>query len=485
MHPVFDTQHGVDLEQSPVEARRARVDDVALSRLQLAAVREALLGHDRLAAGLPQASDQPRAKHPVGPTKLGNPGVGAAAFMHVCIPYFIQKYADKTYTPVIIAANTEKLPPEIESFQADTVTQAASKAKEIGCDYFVFRPRQNEEDNILDHIDKIKMPSIGDSQLTPLTPHMRKMVKSKYFKSLVCIGREQYDFLMDTPLKPKLSYIDNGVHVESCWLDCDTKDITKDPNLVVYMGALVPVKSFHVLAEAWPKVLKRCPEAKLSVIGSVKMYGDNLSVGPLGVADENYERQHIIPHLCDKEGNLHPSVTFHGQMGREKYDLLRRASIGIANPTGRTETCCVSAVEMSACKTAIVSGAYYALLDTVLHKETGLLGRGIDQLVDNICQCIENPDLAKTLGENGFERAMQQYDFEPVTHRWVELFEALKHNKQPRPIGRLKNIFYHFKCLRIANTILQSTIGRLIYWPSVYEAQTLVYKVLKSLKLKS
>lgn len=412
----------------------------------------------------------------------GNPGVGASEFIQVCIPYYIEKYAGKDCDAVILASHTDKLPPHITSFQANSVTDAASKAKEIGCDYFVFRARQNEEDHILDHIDQIKMPSIGIAHLTPFIAHARKIAKSKYFKTLVCVGREQYDSLIDSPMRPKLTYIDNGVDVRSCWLGSDMDDYVKDPNLVVYMGALVPVKGFHILAEAWPQVLRRCPDAKLSVIGSVKMYGDDMAVGPLGVADEKYENNHIIPHLCDDDGQLDPSVTFHGQMAEEKYELMRRANVGIANPSGQTETCCVCAVEMSACKTVVVSGAYYALLDTVLDKQTGLLGRGVDALVDNICTCLENPEYAKTLGQNGFERVLKQYDYEPVTHRWIELFQLLEANELPKPIGRLKNMFYHFKILRFANAALQSTIGRIMYWPSVFEAQTATLKVLKSVK---
>lgn len=415
----------------------------------------------------------------------GNPGTGACEYLHVAIPYFIHKYCSKVVQPVILAPYIDKLPSTVEAYQVNSVIEAATKAKDVGAQFFVFRPRLNEEDNILDHIDAIQMPSIGRAALTPYPPHLKKMAASKYFKSLVCVGREQYDFLMDHPIKPKLAYIDNGVHLDSCWMNA--QDVEKDPRLVVYMGALVPMKGFHQLAEAWPKVLRQFPDAKLSVIGSVKMYGDKNTVGPLGVAHEDYERQHIIPHLCDVQGRLHPSVTFHGQMGREKYDLIRKALIGVVNPTGQTETCCVSAIEMSACKTAVVTGAYYALLDTVLHQKTGLLGRGTDDLAKNICTCLADPDYTKNLGENGYNRVKAQYDFSAVAPRWVELFESLQHDCLPKASGRLKNILYHYKALRIINIPLQMALGSVVLWPSVYDCQIWVHgklRYLKSLKEK-
>ena len=303
------------------------------------------------------------------------------------------------------------------------------------------------------------------------------MARSKYFRSLVCVGREQYDFLIDTPLKPKLAYIDNGIHIESCLPSLRT--IKKDPNLVVYMGALVPTKGFHQLAAAWPKVLERHPQAKLSVIGSVKMYGDNLKVGPLGVADEVYEKQFIIPYLCDEGTAVHKSVTFHGQLGMEKYKILQRASIGVANPTGQTETCCVSAVEMSACGIAVVTGAYYALLDTIIHMKTGLLGRGIEDLTENLCKCLSDPKLVQTLGENGKNRASQKFDFSEVAPQWQKLILCLQQNKQLPLQGKFKNVTYHFKLLRLLNYPLQSSLGKWVYWPSTFELQSFAQKLLR------
>lgn len=400
----------------------------------------------------------------------GNPGVGACEYLHVAIPFFLERYCGKEIDPIILAPHIDKLPTVLQVFQTESIIDAAKKAKELEADFFVFRPRQKEESEILDVIDTLELPAIGRAALTPYPEHVRKMASSKYFKALVCVGREQYDSLVDTPLKSKLAYIDNGLHVQSCWNDVEDNQ-QKDPRLVVYMGALVPMKGFHVLAEAWPKILKEVPDAKLSVIGSVKMYGDNLKVGPLGVADDTYERQYIIPYLCNSKGQIDPSVTFHGQMGREKFEIIRRASVGVANPTGQTETCCVSAVEMSACKTSVVSGAYYALLDTVLHNKTGLLGRGVDALARNISMCLRDPALVTRLGQAGYDRACHQYDFSVIAPRWNELFVLLKKGKIPQVQGRIKNLFYHYKCLRLVNSLFQKTFGEFMFWPSLFEIQ--------------
>lgn len=399
----------------------------------------------------------------------GNPGTGASEYMSVAVPYFITKLNELAEPVQIFAPVADKLPSNVVAHQCATIRDAAIKAKEVGIDYFVFRPRIHEEDNIIDILDEIELSSVGCAQLTPHPTHIRKLANSASFKAFSCVGREQYDYLMDSPIYKKLAYIDNGVHVDSCLIG---PQVQKDPNLVAYMGALVPQKSFHVLAEAWPKVLEQVPEAKLSVIGSVKMYNQDSKLGPLGVAEEGYERSGIIPHLTNADGELNPSVTFHGQMGAEKYEILRRSSVGVANPTGATETCCVAAVEMAACGAAVVSGAYYALLDTVLHEKTGLLGRGVDELAANIVTLLKDPERARKMGDAGQKRAREKYDFSAVAPQWLALFRSLDNNKIPVPDGRLRNIFYHQKIIRLMNRQMRTVLGARSNWPSVHEAET-------------
>ncbi len=396
----------------------------------------------------------------------GNPGTGAAEYLHVALPYFIQEYTGiKCH---IFAHHINHLPKEVQAHKVSSIRDAAAKAKQLNMSCFVFRPRVQEEDSILDYLDEINLFAIGRAALTPSPEHIRRMARCKAFKILVCVGREQYDYLLDTPIHDKISCINNGVVTSAC---SGVDKIEKDLTLVTYMGALVPQKGFHLLAEAWPKVIQSFPDAKLSVIGSVQMYNEKSTMGPLGVAEEFYERGHILPHLTTTDGKLHPSVQFHGRLGKEKYEILRKSLVGVANPSGQTETCCVSAVEMAACEVAVVSGAYYALLDTVYDGETGLLGETVTDLGNNIVSLLKNPPRAIDMGFRGKKRAFEEYDFFIIAPKWAYLFQNVSLGKQSPPSGRPKNIFKHLKFLRILNTIPQKTIGRLFYWPSVQEVE--------------
>lgn len=403
-------------------------------------------------------------RHP----ELGNPGTGAAAYLHVALPYFIGKYSAGAIETHIFAQHTGLLPEGIPCHAVDDVRDAANKAKASGMDIFVFRPRVREENHILDLLDELDLPSIGRAALTPSPEHVRRMSKSSAFKALVCVGRQQYDSLIDSPLYSKLVQINNGLNVASCRTD---GDVPRDSSLVVYMGALVPQKGFHLLAEAWPRVVERVPHAKLSVIGSPKIYDETASLGSLGVADAEFERRYIVPNLTDGSGVLHPSVTFHGKMGTEKYDLLNRALVGVPNPSGRTETFCVCAAEMSASGAAVVSGAYYGLLDTVEHGVTGLLGRTVSDLASNIIHLLENPNKAKALGEAGQLYAFDRFDFSVVSQKWVQLFVETSSGNSRRLILPTKNLGKHLKLLRVINVPFQRVLGRVLNWPSVQEIE--------------
>jgi len=410
----------------------------------------------------------------------GNPGTGAAHYLHVALPYFMQQHDKRVSKVIILAQHIHKFPETIESYKISTVSEAAKKAKELNVDYFIFRPRQREEENILSVIDELKLPSIGRAALTPIPAHQRDMAASKYFKALVCVGRVQYDSLSDSPISGKLALIENGFY--NSQFD-EFKQITKEENMVVFLGALTKQKSFHVLAKAWPKVIERIPTAKLKVIGSAKTYSSDAKVGPLNIASPEYEKKYIIPYLCDKNGDLHSSVEFLGNLGREKLPLMKSANVGVVNPTGTTETSCVSAIEFQAAGTPVVTGAYHALLDTVKDKKTGLLSFNDEGLARDICHLLENKKLAQDMGTAASIYAVKRYDFKNIAPKWINLCGQLSDNSKLKFQYSLRHFFRHAKFLRLMNRPLQLIIGKSLFWPSISEVTDLLRTIRSRVKV--
>src|SRR5699024_7181730 len=126
-----------------------------------------------------------------------------------------------------------------------------------------------------------------------------------------------------------------------------------------------PAKSFHVLAEAWPLVVKEIPEARLWVIGSSGVYGLNSGLGDRGLAEKCYEERFI-----SSLSTVLDSVTFYGNVGKDKCSILKQVKVGVINPSG-VGTFGISAVDFSSMEIPVISRNRYGVKDVVLQNRTG------------------------------------------------------------------------------------------------------------------
>jgi len=416
-------------------------------------------------------------------TELGNPGCGGTEYLFAATPYYLARQSDGSCQPVLLANDIARLPNNVETAQVKDVYDAARKAKGLGADVFIYRPYYNNKNiDILDLIDKLQLPTVGWAHVSLQSYYLRKMASSAYFKVLVCVEHEQYDQVQDTLLaaKKKATFIVNGFDVDKFRLENPPE---KDERLVVYLGALVPQKGFHLLAKVWKRVLERVPDARLTVIGSGALHNHASKLGSWGVADSDYEKRYIIPCLGNDNGKPHPSVHFAGNLGLEKKEILHRALIGVPNPTGVTENCSGSALELQACGTAIVSGAYWGMLDTIEHGITGLLGKTEQDLVDNICTFLEKPEKAKCVGVKGINFVRQKYNWDGVITNWVSLFDNIIHDRPLHRIPFKNNFKDHYKWIIFLNRFLQIYLGRFIFYPSLLEIRESIISVRSVLKL--
>ncbi len=409
----------------------------------------------------------------------GNPGCGGNEFLYAVLPYYLAKFNGEDCEPVLLANHTLKLPFNVGHIKADDVYDAARKAKESKCDFFIYRAKRKEELDVLDLIEELKLPTICWAHITPTTPVLRKMAQTPSFKAMVLTEGEQFDQSQDSPLATKIALIVNGFDWEGFALK---NPPIKDHKSVIYLGALVRQKGFHVLAKAWPKVLQRVPDAKLTVIGTGALYNASAKLGPWNIADVIYEEKNIIPYLSGPDGKPHPSVYFAGKLGHEKKEIIAKALIGVPNPTGDTENCPGSVVEIEALGTAVVTGAYWGMMDTVVHGVTGLLGRTEEDLVNNICHLLENPGQAIEMGQSGIRFVRERYNYQKASAEWMQLFKTIQNNQKIVQAPFKRNIFRHYKLFIMVNRPLQILFGRFIQWPSVSDMRIWGFRKLQKLK---
>ncbi len=375
----------------------------------------------------------------------GNPGIGGSEFTIITIPYYLNKYYPENKVSFIIYATDPKNLPESFDKKKKVLNEidALEKSNDDNCDILLARISVNDiGKKFIAIADKLKPKVILRGNNTPYTL-LNKIAKSKQIKVFQCVSREQYDSLRDHKIFYKSTYIFNGFNTKHFI----PKTIDKSSYNVCYIGNIIPSKGFHLLAKAWPKIKKKFPRAKLDVIGSGILYGNNIVLGKWGIAEENYEDR-FMRYLLDESGKIQEDVRFHGLLGKEKIKILQNARVGVPNPSGKTENCPASAIDFQACGTAVVTTADYGFLDTVLHKKTGLLGKGQAKLIKNILFYLNNQEAAEKDGKNGIDFINERFNFKTISAQWLETFNIIAADKKIKIIPMKENIFYRGKIAR-------------------------------------
>lgn len=405
----------------------------------------------------------------------GNPGIGGTQFSAIAVAYYLNEFYPEQLEILLLANITELLPPSLQSYQVVDAVDAAAKSEHEGCDIFIFRtPFLNQE--LYEKLCSLKVKAIARSDNFPNIEQLNRMVNCPQIKCHVCVGQEELDIYRDHQIFKKTTRIFNCINVESYE---SKKESLKQGNTVVYLGSLLPPKGFHVLARVWRDILKKRADTKLIVMGSGQLYDRNQKLGKWGVAEETYEANYIRPFLSDDNGNIMDSVHFTGLLGTEKTKILQNADVGIVNPTGKGETFCISAVEIQACGTPVVSAAKGGLLDTVVHGKTGLLGRSDRDLIRNILYLLDNPDVARQFGQNGINFVREEFDHRLIVKEWLDLFIDIYNDRPPKPQPMKSNYMYQAKFIKEGMRILKKNVPLLKNFPAVVEIKPLVKQTVK------
>lgn len=231
---------------------------------------------------------------------------------------------------------------------------------------------------------------------------------------IINVGREMNDLYRDHPAFKKSCYIYNCVKTAGAEKMVNTHPFRKRDKIVTYIGSIVPFKGFHILAQAWPEVLEKEPTAQLYVIGSGKLYNQGCKMGRYGIAEESYEN--LIMQYLSRDGVLLDSVHFMGILGKDKNEILLKTKVGVPNPSGITETFCISAVEMQLMGAVVTTIKAPGYLDTV---KNGHLFDSVDDLASNIIELLNS-------NESNYSQALSYFEsnFSPesVIPRWEKLF---------------------------------------------------------------
>lgn len=350
----------------------------------------------------------------------GNPGVGGTEYMFAAIPYALQQAVQASGSPheiVLLANSTARLPEGLATACATDDTLGATAAR-LGLDAVVIR--YSAANLRLGAALPAACAAVYWTHNFVPRAELTQLARAPYVKAIVCVGTEQLHFYRDHSAYAKSVVIFNGYPVRhfADHVAPGVAPFASRGHEVTFLGNIVDFKGFHLLADAWPRVVAAVPDAHLNVIGGARLYDRSQSLGPYGIAEKSYEER-FMPALVGSDGKILPSVTFHGVLGNEKDAILNRTRVGVPNPSGVSETFCIAALELQLWGAVIATIDYGGFRDTV--GATGVLYRTPAELADAIIRQLRRTDNAY----EAFVDFARRFDFEAVALDWLRLFDAL------------------------------------------------------------
>ncbi len=372
----------------------------------------------------------------------GNPGIGGTPYLIILIATELAK-RDNGLDVTLFVNSKGIFHENLNIIQVDDCVQSINIADSKNYDYIIINAMYIDWSQFSFYTLKSNL------RIIPWCHNFYKyswnniFYKENKIARVVTVSREQLDLLRDHKVFEKGDYIFNAVPYDKNVLKLDSIiPINKRKHSVVYMGSLLPEKSFHELASIWPYIIEQVPDAELYVIGSGQLYNKSVLLGKYGLSPESYEKQ-FMKFLTDPSGNILPSVHFLGSMGMEKFDVLRESKVAVPNPKGKGETFCISAVEMQLMGCNVTSMQAPGYLDTVYN---GILVKTKKELIESIVSLLNTANFVKDYNET-LTYINNNFSINAVISDWEKLL--LSDMKKPiHPITPLYNPYYRLKFLK-------------------------------------
>lgn len=362
-----------------------------------------------------------------------NPGIGGTEWLILVVSTLLSK-ADNGLTVRLFATTAGTFPKELKYEIVNDLSEAIRRSNND--DYLVFKHDVININKDVLHSSSDNLKLICWCHIFVCQWELDYYTDNKDIWRIVYVGREMYDLYRDHRSFPKSCYIYNCVTFGDSRAMVELSPRNSRKNNVVYMGSLISFKGFHILAEAWPKVVQKIPDAQLYIIGSGRLYRKDAKLGSFGIAEESYENKFM--QYLSTDGKIHDNVHFLGVMGDEKKDVLINAKVGVPNPSGITETFCISAVEMQLYGEAVTTINFPGYIDTV---KNGILNTRKASLSDSIIQLLQDK-------EDNYEDAIDYFEKNFSYEHIAELWRQLLVDGTPEMARKIPNLRYRLKWLK-------------------------------------
>ncbi|MDC3047518.1 glycosyltransferase [Prochlorococcus sp. AH-736-A21] len=297
-----------------------------------------------------------------------NPGVGGTTYTSARLAIELQKEFIKSNLDFKITLFT-KNPTKDKFFDMEVLSEHDAFKKKWDITLLT--------GNIIENIYKkhIKINSNRTLIWTrhPFDKNMIKIAKDLKLE-LVSVGKNQYlsNFLLHGPH----NHIDNLFCAKRIRKSAFNDEnflpfkLKKDKNKIRigYMGALVPSKGFHLIAENWDEISlslnKIGKTAILEVIGGSDLY-DFEKGHEFIPCDKEYGNK-IYPHIRNE---INKTIFFHGTLDSQRYEIMKLCDIALFNPRGHGEAFPASILEWMSLSIPVISCMDYGCADVMTYSK--------------------------------------------------------------------------------------------------------------------
>jgi glycosyltransferase involved in cell wall biosynthesis len=175
--------------------------------------------------------------------------------------------------------------------------------------------------------------------------------------------------------------------------------------IILFVGQIRPRKGPQILIEAAPLIFEKCPQARI------------VFVGPGDFAIELKKRSEELG--CSEQ------IIFANKVDEEELPTYFAACDVFVFPSLTPIECLgLSMVQAMLSKKPVVASAVGGIPEVVAADEGGFLVPPFDvhALAEKITKLLLNPDLAAQMGQNGYKRALQNFNLTKIVNDFEQMY---------------------------------------------------------------
>lgn len=398
----------------------------------------------------------------------GNPGLGGTEYLMILLSHYLDIYQKNA--KIYLFSHQNIL---LENNVINVICDETNLNEQISKNFIdILIVKSSMPLNLFEKLAKLNLKIIVWGHNYYLSDFADYIAQSPQVKANVFVSKQQYDRYIDHPIIDKSIPIFNMVPNYTSIIQRNLSS-----NIVLYIGALIPSKGFHLLAQIWKKIILEVPSAQLYVMGSGNLYNNNQTLGKYGIAEATYEDS-FMKFLTDSQGKILKSVHFLGVIKEDKLKYLSQTSVGVVNPSGKTETFGMGIIEMNRAGIPVVTINKNGYPDTIINNETGFLCKNLNDIQSKIIFLLKNKNTNIEMGIKAKERA-ELFTPESIIQYWITLINNINLNKFSfEYIRPTSNFCNNHKWLRIIIRFVRYKL-KIKKLPPLINFETFIYKKIR------